>query len=43
MAKIVKELPSDPVEFLIRKLQVLQRQRKKVKVWECELSAPVLS
>ena len=32
MSKIVKELPGDPVEFLISKLQILHRQRKKVHV-----------
>ena len=30
MSKIVKECPADPIEFLIGKLQVIQRQRKKV-------------
>ena len=30
MSKIVKERPEDPIEFLIGKLQVIQRQKKKV-------------
>lgn len=29
MSKIVKERPADPIEFLIGKLQGIQRQRKK--------------
>ncbi len=30
MSKVVKECPADPVEFLIGKLQAIQRQRRKV-------------
>jgi transposase-like protein len=30
MSKVVKECPTDPVEFLIGKLQAIQRQRRKV-------------
>ena len=30
MSKLVKELPSDPIEFLITKLQTLQKQKRKV-------------
>lgn len=30
MSKVVKELPPDPIDFLIKKLQLLQRHRKKV-------------
>lgn len=30
MSKIVKECPADPIEFLIGKLQAIQRQRRKV-------------
>ena len=29
-AKLVKELPADPVDFLIKKLQFLQGKKKKV-------------
>ena len=28
MSKVVKELPSDPVEFLISKLQIIHRRKK---------------
>jgi len=31
MAKVIKQLPSDPVEFVIRKLQIIH-QKKKVKL-----------
>ena len=35
MSKVVKELPPDPIDFLIKKLQLLQRRRKKVQVrWD---------
>ncbi len=30
MSKVIKDLPSDPIDFLVRKLQSLQRLRKKV-------------
>lgn len=30
MSKVVKECPADPIEFLIGKLQAIQRQRRKV-------------
>ena len=30
MSKIVKECPADPIEFLIGKLQAIQRQKRKV-------------
>ena len=30
MSKVIKELPPDPLEFLIGKLQILHRRKKKV-------------
>ena len=36
MSKVVKECPADPVEFLIGKLQAIQRQRRKVSyIYDC--------
>ncbi len=32
MAKVIKQLPNDPVEFIIRKLQTLHQKQKKVSV-----------
>ncbi len=30
MTKIVKDLPADPLEYLVGKIQALQRQKKRV-------------
>lgn len=43
MSKVVKELPPDPLDFLIKKLQILHRQRNKVPVKSCVPPSPIHS
>ncbi len=33
MSKVVKDLPANPIDFIISKLQISQRQRKKVRLF----------